>query len=120
MWVEECARVCIWASLSVGAPEHSVQHLLSFPPSAVHTSVAANGNMTYPLCSPEHIFGVRNTLYTQFSACNKMSLIFQTNEMRPAAYSALFSDDLIAEWTFNTEPQGPNYAVAPLVHLGAV
>lgn len=59
---EECARVCMWVSLSVSALDHSVQHLLSFPPSAVHASVAFNGNMTHPPCSPEHIFAVRNTL----------------------------------------------------------
>lgn len=43
----------MWASLSVGALDHSVRHVLSSPPSTVHASVAVNGNMTHPPCSPE-------------------------------------------------------------------
>lgn len=60
-----CRRgVCMWVSLSLGALNHSVHQLLvppytPPPPRLFCVSVAVNGSMAHPLCSPEHILSGR-------------------------------------------------------------
>lgn len=44
----------MWASLSVGAHQTTPSSIYCHFPSAVRGSVAVNGSMTHPLCSPEH------------------------------------------------------------------
>lgn len=55
-------RVITWVSVTVGAPPaHSLRPALTVvSPSAV-PSVAVNGNMTHPVCSPERIIEITIT-----------------------------------------------------------